>query len=203
MEENENVNIQDADTNPQEPANNNTDPQESGKETNGIRLAGEAGKAEKGAPETYDFTSSLPEGETLDENISREFGNICKEMNLTNEEANKIASYGFEYAKGIARQIAEQQEVQINSWAEETKKELGANFTETMNHYGTGLQYMEKTMPNIRQILNETGAGNRIEIVKAFAELGKLISEDGGAGGGNRGGGTNTTLYPNTDFSNY
>ena len=201
--------------NQQAQANNNTDPQNQqvqnqqaqNQDPEPGRLAQQAGAdpqgtAPQGAPETYDFTSALPEGETLDEAISQKFGEICKGMNLTNEQANQMAAYGFEYGKGLIQQMNDMREAQYDKWQEETRKELGADFEKTMNEYGTGLQHLEKTCPGIRKLLSETGVGDRIEIVRAFSELGRLVSEDGGVGGGNPQGGK-TSMYPNTNFENY
>lgn len=201
--------------NQQAQANNNTDPQNQqvqnqqaqNQDPEPGRLAQQAGAdpqgaAPQGAPETYDFTSALPEGETLDEAISQKFGEICKGMNLTNEQANQMAAYGFEYGKGLIQQMNDMREAQYDEWQEETRKELGADFEKTMNEYGAGLQHLEKTCPGIRKLLSETGVGDRIEIVRAFSELGRLVSEDGGVGGGNAKGGK-TPMYPNTNFDNY
>ena len=199
--------------NQQAQANNNTDPQvqnqqvQESQAAEPARLAQQAGAepqaaAPQGAPETYDFTSALPEGETLDEAISQKFGEICKGMNLTNEQANQMAAYGFEYGKGLIQQMNGMREAQYDKWQEETRKELGADFEKTMNEYGAGLQHLEKTCPGIRKLLSETGVGDRIEIVRAFSELGRLVSEDGGVGGGNPQGGK-TSMYPNTNFENY
>lgn len=206
--------------NPQAQANNNTDPQSPQAQNQQVqnqepgRLAQQAGtepqaqnqkpdpQNPQGAPEAYDFTSALPEGETLDEAISQKFGEICKGMNLTNEQANQMAAYGFEYGKGLIQQMNDMREAQYDKWQEETRKELGADFEKTMNEYGAGLQHLEKTCPGIRKLLSETGVGDRIEIVRAFSELGRLVSEDGGVGGGNPQGGK-TSMYPNTNFDNY
>lgn len=202
--------------NQQAQANNNTDPQNQQVQepqntepqaAEPARLAQQAGAdpqaaAPQGAPETYDFTSALPEGETLDEAISQKFGEICKGMNLTNEQANQMAAYGFEYGKGLIQQMNDMREAQYDKWQEETRKELGADFQKTMNEYGAGIQHLEKTCPGIRKLLSETGVGDRIEIVRAFSELGRLVSEDGGVGGGNPQGGK-TSMYPNTNFENY
>lgn len=206
--------------NQQAQANNNTDPQSPQAQNQQVqnqepgRLAQQAGtepqaqnqkpdpQNPQGAPEAYDFTSALPEGETLDEAISQKFGEICKGMNLTNEQANQMAAYGFEYGKGLIQQMNDMREAQYDKWQEETRKELGADFEKTMNEYGAGLQHLEKTCPGIRKLLSETGVGDRIEIVRAFSELGRLVSEDGGVGGGNPQGGK-TPMYPNTNFENY
>ena len=118
--------------NQQAQANNNTDPQNPQVEPQVQnqepgRLAQQAGtepqaqnqepdpQNPQGAPEVYDFTSALPEGETLDEAISQKFGEICKGMNLTNEQANQMAAYGFEYGKGLIQQMNDMREAQYLS----------------------------------------------------------------------------------------
>lgn len=156
----------------------------------------------QGAPENYDFTSSLPEGGELDEEIATSFGELCRGMNLTNEQANQMASYGYQYAETIRNAIEEERVNEVKAWGDTARKELGADFDKTVALCGTGVEHISRTIPNIRQVLNETGAGNRIEIIKVFATLGKLLKEDGGVGG-NGVGGTNDNPYPNTNFDKY
>lgn len=207
---------QTTETNSTADANNDMNTQVAGTEkgqTNEERssLASEAGSvatensgaSDSGAPDSYDFSKALPDGETLDEATSKDFGEICRGLNLTNEEANQVAGYGFQWAQRLIQNVADSREREIDSWATETKESLGANFDKTMNEYGAGLSYIEKTSPNIRQILNQTGAGNRVEVVKAIAELGRLVSEDKGVGGSAAGNSGGAALYPNTNFENY
>lgn len=156
----------------------------------------------QGAPENYDFTSSLPEGGELDEEIATSFGELCRGMNLTNEQANQMASYGYQYAETIRNAIEEARVNEVKAWGDTARKELGADFDKTVALCGTGVEHVSRTIPNIRQVLNETGAGNRIEIIKVFATLGKLLKEDGGVGG-NGVGGSNDNPYPNTNFDKY
>lgn len=156
----------------------------------------------QGAPENYDFTSSLPEGGELDEEIATSFGKLCRGMNLTNEQANQMASYGYQYAETIRNAMEEERVNEVKAWGDTARKELGADFDKTVALCGTGVEHVSRTIPNIRQVLNETGAGNRIEIIKVFATLGKLLKEDGGVGG-NGVGGSNDNPYPNTNFDKY
>ncbi len=156
----------------------------------------------QGAPENYDFTSSLPEGGELDEEIATSFGELCRGMNLTNEQANQMASYGYQYAETIRNAMEEERVNEVKAWGDTARKELGADFDKTVALCGTGVEHVSRTIPNIRQVLNETGAGNRIEIIKVFATLGKLLKEDGGVGG-NGVGGANDNPYPNTNFDKY
>lgn len=157
-----------------------------------------------GAPESYDFTGSLPEGMELDEKEVGDFGALCRELNLTNEQANKLAAYGFGYAQRGFDAYNTQREAEITGWGDEAKKELGSKYNETLSLAGVGIEALEKTVPGIREALNVTGAGNRIEFIHAFAMLGKLVQEDPGKGNaGNAVKDIFAQRYPNTDFSKY
>ncbi len=188
-----------------------TEPQGAPKQAEPSTLAGGAGEpgtqaepqAEpQGAPENYDFTSSLPEGGELDEEIATSFGELCRGMNLTNEQANQMASYGYQYAETIRNAMEEERVNEVKTWGDTARKELGADFDKTVALCGTGVEHIARTIPNIRQVLNETGAGNRIEIIKVFATLGKLLKEDGGVGGNGVGAAVDNP-YPNTNFDKY
>lgn len=167
-------------------------------------LAGGSGTTpQAGAPEVYDFSQSLPDGATLDETVSKEFGDICRGMNLTNEQANQMAQYGYQFAHKVMEQSEAQRAETIKSWGEDARRQLGNTFDSTMAECGAGVQFMERSVPNIRQILNETGAGNRIEFIRVFSALGRAISEDHGTTAGSGSHAKNDNPYPNTDFSKY
>lgn len=167
-------------------------------------LAGGSGNTpQAGAPEAYDFSQSIPDGATLDETVSKEFGDICRGMNLTNEQANQMAQYGYQFANKVMEQKEAQRAETIKSWGEDARRQLGNTFDSTMAECGAGVQFIERSVPNIRQILNETGAGNRIEFIRVFSALGRAISEDHGTTAGSGSHAKNDNPYPNTDFSKY
>lgn len=175
-----------------------------GNDTQTGTLAGGSGTTpQAGAPEAYDFSQSLPDGATLDETVSREFGDICRGMHLTNEQANQMAQYGYQFANKVMEQSEAQRAETIKSWGEDARRQLGNAFDSTMAECGAGVQFMERSVPNIRQILNETGAGNRIEFIRVFSALGRAISEDHGTTAGSGSHAKNDNPYPNTDFSKY
>lgn len=174
------------------------------KDTQTGTLAGGSGTTpQAGAPEAYDFSKSLPDGATLDETVSKEFGDICRGMNLTNEQANQMAQYGYQFANKVIEQKEAQKAETIKSWGDDARRQLGNTFDSTMAECGAGVQFIERSVPNIRQILNETGAGNRIEFIRVFSALGRAISEDHGTTAGSGSHAKNDNPYPNTDFSKY
>jgi hypothetical protein len=131
-------------------------------------------------PEAYDFKASIPEGVEMDEALTKDFSEIARSMNLTNEQANTMAQFGFKYGEQIANAVREQYSAEVTKWGEAAKAEMGANFEKVMSTAGAGIEAVEKVVPGIRQALNETGAGNRIEVIKAFEMLGQLVQADPG-----------------------
>ena len=133
------------------PADNQQNPQGAGAQGNqnqqtpqdnkpsGTLLSG-AGKA-TGAPDTYDFTASLPEGMELDQDTADSFGELARGMNLTNDQANELAKFGYEWAGkvGEAYQKAQQEEADANAAA--AMKELGKDFEPTVARAGHSCRY--------------------------------------------------------------
>lgn len=170
-------------------------------------LAGSAGEQKEETPttpEAYDFTQSLPEGMELDQQAANEFSDIARGMSLTNEQANQLAKYGMSYAQNMAKAMEQQQIEEQQAWAEETKKALGAKYNEEISYVGTALNKLEPLVPGLRQALNIGGIGNRIEIVRALAQVGRMVSEDSGhAVTDTSAGEIHSTRYPNTNFNSY
>lgn len=161
----------------------------------------QGGAQEAQAPEAYDFTSVVPEGQEYDAQRAQEFGAIARECGLTQEQASKVAAYGMQYMQqGVA---AAMQEIQATytRWGEEAKSQLGADFDKTVAKAAVGIDRLSQKIPGLRQMFNETGVGNRIEMIKFMAEIGEMVGEDGGHGVPGYGGGK--SLYPNTNFGQY
>lgn len=157
----------------------------------------------------YDFKDVIPSNFEWSEEESNKFVEVIKDMNLSNEQANDIAKYGLTWAQSIVNGIGEQILEERKGWAETAKQELGTDFDKTVQTCGVAVEHIEKTVPGIRQALNETGAGNRIEIIKALSILGEMLAGDPGmankAGvlGNNNPAGELANRYPNTDFKKY
>lgn len=193
------------DTEPVEPTPEVEKPAENTEPTG--TLAGSAGEQNEETPttpEAYDFTQSLPEGMELDQQAANEFSNIARGMNLTNDQANQLAKYGMSYAQNMAKTLAQQQIEEQQAWAEETKKALGAKYNEEISYVGTALNKLEPLVPGLRQALNIGGIGNRVEIVKALAAVGRMVAEDSGhAATDTSAGASHSSRYPNTNFESY
>ena len=76
---------------------------------------------------------------------------------------------------------------QYDGYAENAKKVLGNEFDATVSKAAAGVEAVEKTIPNIREILAENGLGNRVEVIQLFAHIAGMASEDNNAGNGQGG----------------
>ena len=156
---------------------------------------------------TYDFSGvQMPEGYSLSEEESKQFVDVIKGMGLSNEQAGTIVKFGTEYGKRLVDAVVKQHEDMVNEWGETAKAELGSNFDKTLSLAAVA----RDKFPGLKEALDESGAGNRVEVIRAMAKLGEYLSSDPGmtqgAGTANAGANSMTdfkTLYPNTDFSRY
>jgi hypothetical protein len=141
--------------------------------------------AKEGPPETYELTP--PEGfEKLDPDAVAAATPVFKELNLTNEQANKLMPVAGEFAKKIIAERDQQLLGEVaatrKNWLEEAKADPevgGAN-------WDTSLEAAAKAMDSLgfpkgsplRNYLNESGAGNHVEMIRLMAKVGKAIGED-------------------------
>ena len=156
----------------------------------------------QGAPEAYDFSGVVPEGMMYDEAQAASFAQVARECSLTQEQAGKIAAYGMRYMQDGVAAAQEAAVQQVADWGRAAKEALGAEFPAVTSRAAVGLEAAERTIPGVRQALNETGAGNRIELIRAFALLGELVGEDTERLAGGRSPGAES-IYAQTDFSKY
>lgn len=151
-------------------------------------------------PATYNFSGVVPEGLEYDAERAGQFGALARECGLSQEQASKLASYGMQYMQAGQQAVADGIRQTMDGWAQEARQQLGGQFDDITAKAAVGLNAAERKIPGLREMMNLTGAGNRVEMIQLMAEFGKLVGEDPG----HMGEGTHEkTLYPNTDFSRY
>lgn len=138
----------------------------------------------QGAPEKYEFT--MPEGMVLDEALSSQVEPVLRELNLTNEQANKLASTFAAHRASEAQRQHDAYAQQVDDWgkaARDDKEYGGTAFDENVKlaqkaigAYGT---------PELKALLND-GFGNHPELIRVFVRVGKAMQEDSGVDPGNR-----------------
>ena len=131
----------------------------------------EAPAAPVGAPEQY-APVTAPEGLEVDAAAVDSFLPTAKALNLTQEQLQGLVEYQ-------ARQAAETQQALVEGWESSLKadKEFGG-----ANYESNKLAALKAVgafgSPELVEFFNTTGLGSHPEIVKAFAKIGKTISED-------------------------
>ena len=134
--------------------------------------------APKGAPEEYaDFT--VPEGVELDAEVLGEFKTLGKDLNLSQEQAQKVADLGVSLSKKWADGLAEHVKETRQGWIDEVKadKDIGgdklpatlAAAKRALDAYGS---------PAFRQLLDSHGLGDNPEFIRFAFKAGQAISED-------------------------
>lgn len=148
--------------------------------------AEEKEQKQEGAPEKYEFTAG--EGVELDTEALKDFEPVARDLNLTNEQAQKLVDAYPKILAGVQQRQAEAWQAQTEQWAADVKadKEIGgdkltANLSaaqRALDQFGT---------PELKEYLNTTGLGNHPDLVKTFVKIGKAMSEDGMVDGSNQG----------------
>lgn len=139
------------------------------------KAEGEQDKLQEPAiPEKYEF--DIPEGMQLDEKLAAEVEPILKELQLTQEQANKLtgvwASYQNQQREAWLGQIKDWQG-QVKADADLGGDKLDANLqlaNETLNRFGA--------TPEFIQFLSDFGLGSHPEMVRFVVNVGKATAED-------------------------
>lgn len=140
----------------------------------------------QGAPEKYELTP--PEGVTLDPAMLEKFEPLARELNLSNEDANKLLPLATELLQNQQKAQAEAWSKQIADWGEAVKADKvlgGENLPQTLKSAGRFMDWLG--MDDLRALLNVAspenpnglGIGNHPVLVAAFAKAGKAMAEDG------------------------
>lgn len=129
----------------------------------------------QGAPESYaDFT--LPEGVELDAAALDEIKAVAKELNLPQEQAQKLVDLRAKDQKAGAERF----ENARKEWADQTMAdpEIGGDkWNESKAAASRALQAFGSK--ELTELLNSSGLGNHPVVVKTFVRIGKAVSEDG------------------------
>lgn len=154
---------------------------------------------EETVPEVYeDF--AVPEGVSLDAELTTELKTLAKELGLTQTKAQQIADLGPKLMQKWEAKQAETLSATVTQWAETTRadKELGGEALDA--NLGVAKQALtEFGSPELKALLYQSGLGNHPEVIRLLYRAGKAISNDttfrGGPPPGER---KAADLYPNS-----
>jgi hypothetical protein len=136
-------------------------------------------KGEKvGAPEKYeDFT--VPEGIEQDPVAMEQFGEVAKDLNLSQDQAQKLVDLYTKTTTDYSNDAWKTWETVQDDWKGQARndKEIGGTeFDASIGHAKAFIQQFGGS--GLKEALDITGAGNNPEIIRAFARAGKALADD-------------------------
>jgi hypothetical protein len=152
----------------------------------------EANPAKRGPEEYAEF--KLPEGAAIDEEGMTGFKGLAKELDLTQEQAQKLLEFGGEKIKAMAEAPSKLWAETQAKWQAEVKADPEIGGTKFQDSVKTAALVFEPGESNpfvssaeeavgLRNALNATGAGNNPAIVKLFVKMGSILKEPAGLAG--------------------
>lgn len=128
-------------------------------------------------PEKYDF--KVPEGTEMDEGLSSAYQEFAKGAKLTQEQFDALTPKLAEKLTEIRGEAFKAYSDLQNKWIGEVKADPefgGAKLESSLADAAKAIDSFGG--PALRDALRVTGAGNNPAIVKAFIQIGKLISDE-------------------------
>ena len=135
-------------------------------------------KGEEGAPTEYaDFT--VPEGMEVDDSALEAFLPLAKELNLTQEKAQKVVDLQSAF---VQKNMEAQQEAWAKTqedWRAAVKADTEVGGDAMDEKVALAKKALDKVgTPELRALLDATGTGNNLEFIRFFARVGGIIGDD-------------------------
>lgn len=130
-------------------------------------------------PPSYNVT--LPEGFNCTPETLEAFKTLAREINLTEEQAQKLVDYESSLAVRADADMQEEKRRTLERWAQQTRTLYGAKLEEELSFALRAADTFGG--PDFRALLEETGLGNHPVIIRTLSGVGKSIGEDAFPGG--------------------
>ena len=134
-------------------------------------------EAPEGAPENYEFNAKVADApQELDPEVLTAFGDVAKELNLSQEAAQKVLD---KVAPVVQAKQAKALEDAKAGWVNDSQSDEefgGENFDANLKTAKSALDTFGNDA--LKSLLVETGFGNHPEIIRFMYRAGKAISED-------------------------
>ena len=134
-------------------------------------------EVKQGAPDNYEFNSKVADApQELDSEVLTAFGDVAKELDLPQEDAQKVLD---KVAPVIQERQAKMLEQVRADWASESQSDEefgGEALNENLNVAKQALDAFGTDA--FKSLLQETGFGNHPEIIRFMYRAGKALSED-------------------------
>lgn len=149
------------------------------------KATADAAAAKPVIPEKYDFAAlKLPDGIALNPELIEAISPVFKKYGLTQEAASELVET---HAKALATAEAAAEVKREADFKEWMKTNITNYQTQLKSEWGSAhdanVVIAQKGMARVfsaeaKKLLDDTGLGNHPEFVKAFYQVGKMVSED-------------------------
>ena len=129
-------------------------------------------------PEAYQ-PFALPEGMQANPEQMQEVSTLFREMNLTQEQAQKLVDFHAKHWIGAVDTYEQELNRRVAEWGEQTKADPefgGIRLNESLTSARRAISKLGGN--ELEKALNETGAINHPGIFGAFVRMGRLFGED-------------------------
>lgn len=144
----------------------------------GQKTEGEGDQAQKPVvPEAYTF-AELPEGYELSAEQLAEVTPLLKELNLTQEQANKLVAFDAQRELAAEQAGLQQRQGLVTGWEKSLRDDAdfgGANFDANVGVAQKALAQFGT--PELSTMLKESGLGSHPEVVRLFHRIGQQLAE--------------------------
>lgn len=137
-------------------------------------------KAEEpqGAPETYE-EFKMPEGIQIDAKALESFTPIAKELNLTQDQAQKLVDVYAQQVEALHAAQVQQMVETRRGWREQVENDQEIGGAKVNENVGQAIMALSRyATPELRQALEESGLGDHPEMVRFCYRVGKALAED-------------------------
>jgi len=156
----------------------NADPDAAAAVAAAAAAAADKDKTDAGAPEKYEFAA--PEGVTLDAALVEKFEPIARELDLSQEQAQKFVGMYSEHIAALNGQAQTELVTKRAEWAAEFRK--AGDWKEQAGLARRAINNLADE--DTQRLFLGSWLGDHPGILKLLASAGKLISEDRGKPGG-------------------
>ncbi|BEU88678.1 hypothetical protein TAMA11512_21420 [Selenomonas sp. TAMA-11512] len=132
---------------------------------------GDKPKSEPKAPEAYEAFNT-PEGFTVDETAFTEFSALAKDLDLSQESAQRLVDYQVKFMQEQQAKLDAYAANEVKTWKEETGKAF------TKEEIADAVKGFKSAPQEVQNMLAACGFDNNKSFVEFFMHVGRSIKED-------------------------
>ena len=138
------------------------------------------------APEKYEF--AMPEGYVVDEAAVEAVTPILKELNCSQETAQKLVDLHFAQIRAMQEAQEKAKAETLAQWAKEIRADKDIGGPNVLQNLLPGTRLLDRFgSPDLKELLQQTGMDRHPAVVRFLVAVGREFSEDRWADGGKRG----------------